>query len=102
MARTKICNFKSSGLGGYSFIFVSIRKETYPKPNFKYFFCADVVCVQDDGIFVSGAVLTYSPHATLKDAMRRWKDLGPAFIESNEGLGIEELAKLAIKKNAHQ
>lgn len=95
--RTKCCNFKKYPLGGYTFIFVSLREEDLGS-DFKYYFNADVISVNTDGTFVSGAILTYSPHKTLKDALLRWEDLGPAFVESDNGAGIEELAKMAIEK----
>lgn len=95
ITKTKCCNFKSSELGGYSFIFVSIRELNN---EVKFFFCADVVHVDQGGEFVSGAVLTYSPHETLESALERWEELGPAFVESDEDPSVEEIAKMAIEK----
>ncbi len=102
LLRLKCCNFKPSELGGYSFICVSLREIEDDKAGFPYYFCADVVSINTDGKFVGGAILTYSPHKTLKDAELRWEDLGPAFIEhegstGNES-GIDMLSRLALLK----
>lgn len=99
MNKTKLCNLKPGGiLGGFSFIFVSLNdiKDSSHRTANKYFFCANVISVDDAGKFVSGALLTYSPHKTLEEAMQRWEELGPATVESEEGSDIEELAQKAI------
>ena len=94
--KTKICHFERLyALGGYCFTYVSLC-ERDDLDTHKYYFEADAIYVDLDGKFVSGAILTYSPHKTLSEAMERWQEFGSSNQESEDGSGIEQLAKRAI------
>ena len=97
MHKTKICDFQSSGLGGYCFTFVTLHSRD-DLELYAYYFEADCVMVDHSGKFVSGAILTYAPYKTLEEAMRRWDEFDRVHIEAEDGSDIEKLAKKIIAK----